>query len=178
MHRPYQDILDRIPEPPLWFDENAVPRYAPFAPGQLANIYAQEAALVVVQCQGCGRNVHVAFSELNLAEELWSMDRKSRVRNIGHLITAGTHDYGDRPNVNCCDAGPTMGSVALRVEQYWYKPVIRGDGVAPDASGRTRIVDLRSLDFKRDSALEIKLPGPQEYPPHLIPIRTRFGPKS
>jgi hypothetical protein len=53
MHNYYKDIISKIPEEPQWFDEEAVPRYCPFTPDKLANIYADECALVLIQCQGC-----------------------------------------------------------------------------------------------------------------------------
>ncbi len=59
----YNDILDHINEPPQWWDEHAVPRFIPFEPQRMANIYALEAALVLITCQYCKRPFHVAFSE-------------------------------------------------------------------------------------------------------------------
>lgn len=35
----YDDILNRITDPPLWWDEHAVPRFVPFEPKYMANIY-------------------------------------------------------------------------------------------------------------------------------------------
>ena len=45
MFTEYSDILDKIPEPPQWWDEHRVPRYVEFAPHLVADIYADEAAL-------------------------------------------------------------------------------------------------------------------------------------
>jgi hypothetical protein len=47
MHRYYKDILDRIVEPPTWFDDYGVPRFGDVSPRQLGNSYASEAALVL-----------------------------------------------------------------------------------------------------------------------------------
>lgn len=151
MHAYYQDILERIAEPPLWFDERAVPRYCQFSPRVVANIYANEVALVLIRCQGCGHDFNVAFSELNLIDKLWSADRKTKLRNISALIEDGSLHYGDPPNVRCCSAGATMNSIPVRVLQYWYKPIVRREGV--DQTG-LRVVDLKALQFRRDPALE------------------------
>jgi hypothetical protein len=42
----YEDILSRIVEPPCWFHEKGVPRYGEFAPHHIANIYADECAIL------------------------------------------------------------------------------------------------------------------------------------
>jgi hypothetical protein len=113
----YHDILSRIPEPPKWFDEHAVPRFIAFSPDQVADIYADEAVLAEVACQGCARCFSVAFS-------LSPMDR---VRAIGvqprlaDQIRNQTLHYGDPPNVDCCAAGPTMNSEPKRVLEYWAR---------------------------------------------------------
>ena len=46
MFTEYNDILKKIAEPPLWWDENRVPRYVEFAPQYIADIYSDEAALI------------------------------------------------------------------------------------------------------------------------------------
>lgn len=58
----YQDILSRIKEKPLWFDENAVPRYCKFSPDTI-QIYTDEVALLKIQCQACNYEFHVAISK-------------------------------------------------------------------------------------------------------------------
>jgi len=150
MHNNYQDILENIDKEPSWFDENAVPRFCSFSTSALANIYAQEAALVLIKCQACETEFKVAFSELNMKEKLW--DGLDKVCNISDFILDKTLHYGDPPNIECCAAGPTMGSVAIRVLEYWYKPVIRGEGVKD-----RRVIDVNALNFKRDIKLEISL---------------------
>jgi DNA-directed RNA polymerase subunit N (RpoN/RPB10) len=59
----YEDILSRIAEPPRWFDEQGVPRYCDFAPHHIANIYADECALLAIACQSCGRPFIVAHTQ-------------------------------------------------------------------------------------------------------------------
>lgn len=74
MHHCYDDILSRIPEEPIWFDEHAVPRYCEFDPKRVANAYADEVALVEVTCQSCGRLFHVAFAAcagVTVSREEW-----------------------------------------------------------------------------------------------------------
>ena len=45
MHQHYKDILDRIAEPPVWFDEHGVPRFGDFSPRNLSNIYASSSPI-------------------------------------------------------------------------------------------------------------------------------------
>jgi hypothetical protein len=115
MHTSYQDIRSRIPIQPLWWDEQAVPRYDPFTPYLLADIYAIEAALMEIECQGCGHKFLVAFS----------VDRIQMA--LGEVPTTGIDvqalHYGDPPNVGCCDVGATMNSIPRRVVEFWRRDV-------------------------------------------------------
>lgn len=114
MHHYYEDILSRIESPPLWFDENAVPRWCAFAPNQGANIYFEELALVLIECQNCGREFEVAMS--------WSiMDQIRDVPKLSEQIKDGSLHYGDPPNVRCCPAGPTMNCMDIRVLQFFKR---------------------------------------------------------
>lgn len=119
MHHHYADIRDffrSMGHEPKWFDEYAVPRYCAFSPRETANIYADEVALVLITCQGCGRPFRVCFS-------LDQMDRIMRKRgSLADEIRAKSLHYGDPPNIGCCPAGPTMNSEPRRVLQYWHKP--------------------------------------------------------
>lgn len=58
----YDDILSRIAEEPLWYDEHGVPRYEPFHHDMLSNIYADWAVLLLISCAACGRRFKVALS--------------------------------------------------------------------------------------------------------------------
>ncbi len=115
MNHHYQDIISRIPEPPKWWDESAVPRYCDFAPNEGANIYAHEIALVLIACQSCETEFQVAMScdEYNVAIG-------KRIR-LAELIALRTLHYGDPPNTKCCAPGPTMNCLDYRVLQYWRK---------------------------------------------------------
>lgn len=112
MKQHYKDILSRISEEPTWFDEVGTPRYGTFTPNQSPDIYAEEVALVLISCQGCGREFHVCFT--------WSMfDAVQEQQSLKAQIEADTIHYGDPPNVECCAAGPTMNSIPQRVVEFW-----------------------------------------------------------
>lgn len=138
MNHHYNDIRSRIPEPPTWFDENAVPRYEPFAPVATADIYAKEAVLLEIACQNCGHRFHVCMAHDG------ALDQVLRKRPpLREQITAGSIHYGDPPNVECCPAGPTMNCEDLRVLEYWHLPNVTEEWV-------------------RDPALEVVLPDGKE----------------
>ena len=105
MNNEYYDIRSRIAEPPRWWDEFAVPRYCDFGPRRAADIYAKEAALLLIECQACGAEFHVCMSGRGLAD----------------AIRDGSVHYGDPPNVGCCVAGPTMNVVDKPVLEYWLR---------------------------------------------------------
>lgn len=117
MNHHYRDIRDKAGEP-LWWDENAVPRYCEFGPRETANIYAREAALVLIRCQDCGAEFKVAFSY-----SPWP-DREK----ISDQIKTDVIHYGDPPNADCCPAGPTMNSVPVRVLEFWTQTDLVTDG--------------------------------------------------
>ncbi len=123
MHHHYKDIIDRISDPPIWWDEYAVPRFEEFEPGDGAYIYADEVALLHVQCQGCGHDFRVCMStsktsRINLAES--SEDNTVYWSSLEEIIKARTIHYGDPPNF-CCAAGATMNSIPRRVLGYWRR---------------------------------------------------------
>lgn len=111
MHETYDDIRSRIQELPKWFDEYAVPRYCEFHPEHCADIYARQACLLRIECQGCGREFRVAMS--------WS--GYDEIEALDWLVEQKTIHYGDPPNVECCASGPTMNSVPRRVLQFWRR---------------------------------------------------------
>lgn len=108
MHNDYADILERIPEPPLWWDEYGVPRYCAFAANRMGYVYAREAVLFEIACQACGRQFRVALSS-------------GKAPSIADAVRHHELHYGDPPNVGCCAAGHTMNSVPLRVLEYWRR---------------------------------------------------------
>lgn len=153
MNHHYKDIRNRIPEPPKWFDEQAVPRYDKFAPNQTADIYCDEVALVEIACQSCGTHFLVAISSQRTDYVLRLMERdeykslpSKEAQNawfeglskspLADGIREKGIGYGDPPNVECCPSGPTMTSDAIRVCEYWHQ---------------------ERMDWVRDAALEIPL---------------------
>lgn len=115
MHHHYKDIRERIAEAPLWWDEHAVPRYCAFAPKECADIYADEAALVLIACQACGHRFKVAMT--------WGMMEKiqGKGRTLADNIREDAVHFGDPPNVECCPAGATMNCDDIKVLEYWKR---------------------------------------------------------
>ena len=131
MNTDYFDIRSRIPEPPKWYDEHAVPRYCECAPNKVANIYVDEAALVLIKCQACSTPFEVVFSRgreggWNVTSMLYEQIEKKGL------------EYLDPPNIGCCASGPTMTSDSVRVLQYWSR--LNG-----------------ALEWKRDPRFEIEM---------------------
>ena len=141
MKPPYDDIRDRIGDPPKWWDEHGVPRYDHFAPHMIADLHSQEAALVEIACSACFRKLHVSFSNL------WEEPIKKYGTPLADKIRSGEIDYGDAPWHFKCPDGPSMGSWKLRVVEYW----IRGHN-----SGAW------SGQWRRDPTLEIEFPEMKE----------------
>ncbi len=103
----YEDILSKL-GPPMWWDENAVPRYTDFHPN-CCNIYAREVVFMEIACQACDHRFNVAMSLtiLNYAyKQNWEGDNFPP-------------HYGDPPNIDCCSAGSTMNSEHIRVISRW-----------------------------------------------------------
>lgn len=123
MHHHYQDIRDRIAEPPRWWDENAVPRYCEFEPDETADIYADEVALVEIGCQGCGTRFLVTFSESKGGRMIWAarLGKNELGPSLADRVRDRSLHYGDPPNAGCCPAGPTMNCDDYRVVQFWQK---------------------------------------------------------
>ncbi len=127
MNHDYMDIISRIDEPPLWWDEYAVPRYCEFSPRVNANIYADEVVLLLIQCQGCGQHYKVCLSSDLMKRIRFLPDEETgkdytMLPTLAESIQSGSIGYGDPPHTDCCAAGPTMSSVSVRVLEYWTKP--------------------------------------------------------
>lgn len=115
MKAAYQDITSRLGKP-LWHDEEGVPRYEKFHPELVSNIYAQEAVLVRILCQGCGTPFDVAMT--------WDgtmMERRTAVPSLQERVERGSVYYGDPPNMGCCASGPTMTSEPDRILEFWVR---------------------------------------------------------
>jgi len=163
MHRCYADILSRIEEPPLWFDEFAVPRFDPFTPHLVANIYADEAALVRIECQGCETSFNVAFTGVAASKPLPSDTAlDGNVPLIRDHVRAQTLHYGDPPNIGCCASGASMNSMPRQVLQYWVKPYAIGVGMGCNLKPKMGnvILDNDAMEFQRAPEFEISLKLP------------------
>lgn len=143
MHASYDDIMSRIATPPIWFDENAVPRYCDFNPERSASIHIGEIALVEVTCQACGKPFLVALSSVNFGQSSVSLAIRSR-----------TLHYGDPPRHGAGHAGScvgnTMNSEPRRVREYWHRHDRR-------YLAGSRITDLAYFDWARDSSFEVDI---------------------
>lgn len=139
----YYDIRSRLGTP-LWFDENAVPRYREFHPNWLANIYATEAALFVVRCQTCSMEYIVAASNQRTVIET--------------MIGKRELHFGDPPNVGCGDAS-SMRSMPTSVLQFWRK--------MPFPNGWERDTSLE-VDIRPDWVLQTdrRSQAPSSRPPN------------
>jgi hypothetical protein len=132
----YSDIRSLIKQEPVWFDNHGVPRYDTFKPEDMPNIYAREACLMRIVCQGCRERFLVGLTPSFPINDI-SDDRLQR------QIEQGTIKYGDPPrhrypgNRTQGCAGEMMTSNSLKIVEYWRK--VNGDWI-------------------RDSALEIALP--------------------
>lgn len=135
----YEDITSRIPEPPAWWSSGGVPRYVEFTPKHASSIYADEVALLLIACQGCGAYYDV---ELSWSRFDSSLNGGGKVPSLAERITTKMIHYGDPPRGGCCGAGPTMNSIPVKVLQFWKK---------------------ENHAWVRDPALEIEIEDPEEY---------------
>jgi hypothetical protein len=117
----YRDITDKLGSP-LWWDENAVPRYCEFHPDHTANIYAREAVLLHIQCQSCGASFKVCMSQ-GASRVNWVRTNTDGPVVLYPTLAESVKDlhYGDPPNYGCCPAGPTMNSVPREVLKFWRR---------------------------------------------------------
>lgn len=113
MHHHYGDILERIAEPPSWWDENGTPRYGEFSPCSSPNIYADQVVLLQIRCQECGDQFRV---EMNCG----AMDRAYKRPTLEERVRDGSIHYGDPPAHGCI--GDTMNSIPERVLEFWSQP--------------------------------------------------------
>jgi hypothetical protein len=150
MHCEYDDIRSKIAEPPKWFDENAVPRYSDFEPGQLANIYASECCLLRIECQNCDHEFDVAMSESSMDQVRHQMMFGKIRPHLSDLVRSGDVHYGDPPNAGCCPSGPTMNSIPRRVLQFWRRRPLPAHGWERDSQ--------LEIDIKCDWADEEQTP--------------------
>lgn len=103
----YKDILALTDRSPIWWDENGVPRYAPFHPSMLG-VYDQFAILAEIACQSCPALLLVGKGSTCLETQA-----------LPELVAGFI--YGDPPRHNCPGAGETMSSEEVRVVEAWEK---------------------------------------------------------
>lgn len=103
---------------PNWWDEEGVPRFAPFRPELLNNIYAKEVALLSISCAACPK-VFLAARSWGISQGLLhNYPRFTEVlRGNGYL------SYGDPPfhSTSDCAAGYCMQSDTRGIVQFWAK---------------------------------------------------------
>lgn len=104
----YNDILSRIEENPLWYDQNGCPRYDKFHPN-MCDIYCKEAVLLLISCQNCGKEFKVGIYD-NRLKPIFFSERVAKGENL---------HYGDPPDIGCCPAGPTMSSNTKQILEFW-----------------------------------------------------------
>jgi hypothetical protein len=130
VNRSYFDITSRLGEP-LWWDDQGVPRYAPFRP-QMCGVYDRYVAYMEIACQACGKRFFVASSVSALGipydrERVWEYaNGKARLcRDLMPSKRDANHfHYGDPPNHSetddqSCLAGNSMNCIDLRIIEFW-----------------------------------------------------------
>lgn len=117
MNRDYFDILKRL-DAPLWWDENAVPRYEPFHP-DMCSVYCKTVVLITVECQGCTQHFSMAFE----------IDKVTELDEIREDFSVNIPD--DPPRHNC--PGDSSTGITVKLEQYWTRP--HEDWVQGDITG-------------------------------------------
>ena len=141
----YDDILDRAGEP-VWWDERGVPRYCAFSPMRCNDIYTDEAVLIAIECQNCGRPSLKAYTQGG-----WARVNRNIGRWLRDDIRDRSFDGGDPPNY-CCGAGASEGATLKHVVEYWarHDPIFVENGL---------VTSGKYSEWKRDPAYEISLEG-------------------
>jgi hypothetical protein len=110
----YKDIIDRINEPPKWWDRCGCPRYCDPTPENCSHVYAKHCAFMVIECQACSHEFVVEFA----ASSIDMLDRHAEPPAFREWDPTNLH-YGDPPNIGCCPAGATMNSVPRVLLGSW-----------------------------------------------------------
>jgi len=139
MKQPYTDIIEAVGREPQWWDEVGVPRFCEFHPMHLNNPYACEGVLLLIACQSCSKEYHVALSyhhldvsNIEATKALLAADEAEKepppqalpAMPLTRRLKAGYEiSYGDPPFAcgDNCSAGYSMLSYTLRVEQVWLR---------------------------------------------------------
>lgn len=163
MHQHYHDILALTDRKPVWWQEGGIPRFCEFAPQELPDIYADEAAILLIKCQACGEKFYVSMST-NQSTRFGTALRNANGNNeralaaqdkysIAARIRAGTLHWGDPPNIDCCASGASMTSELIQVVEYHRRrdPIYCEGGVVKDYEAYT--------SWRRNPDLEGPLPS-------------------
>ena len=153
----YDDIRARVGTEPRWYTETGVPRYCAHHPKECPDIYADEVALLEIECQACGESFDVQMSSDEAASMLrvavWARRLgvtlvADRIKEIAaeHALSRfakdGSIHFGDPPRHNCA-AGETMNCNDIQVIEFWRRVnfewvrVPELEGVLPDADVET-----------------------------------------
>ena len=117
----YQDIRERIAEPPKWFDRHGVPRWHDPIPRNCSHVYADLVAFVQIECQQCGHEFLVEFATSYIDRLVWADRYKARLGEDPKPYDPTTLHYGDPPAGWCCAAGDTMNSVPRLLVAAWER---------------------------------------------------------
>lgn len=111
----YEDIKALTQQPPHWYDDHGVPRYAPFDPSMLG-VYDHIAVLAKIGCQGCDQQFHVGVGQPRYT--IWQPTPEPNT--LAKL--AGRFHYGDPPRHGGC-VGETMNCLDFRILEAWEQDV-------------------------------------------------------
>lgn len=140
----YSDILTRIDEPPVWWTEGGVPRWADMHPLEVGG-YTCKVVFMRIACQSCGEQFIVSLSE-------HMYDKHRGVPPLEQRLAS----YGDVPSNKCCAVGDTMTSYPVRIESMWVDE--RGDWRKLDADELPPIPDgwwnHREEEYEQDPEIE------------------------
>ncbi len=103
----YNDILDRIPEPPLWW-LRGVPRYKPFTPSS-ATIGGDQVLLAEIECQACRERFTVGLYPREAGVQY-----RRELEETNDLV-----GREDPPRHNC--GGDTMTATPVRILEFWER---------------------------------------------------------
>ena len=124
MHNDYSDLRALVNKDPDWWDQNGVPRWGKHEPHKSPDIYCNEVALVLIQCQGCRRQFHVqatgnsAFHYMEHTLNSWYYRRATGKvppdqvqppmdpNPLATDIKNKSYHYGDPPDIDCCPVVP------------------------------------------------------------------------
>lgn len=117
----YEDILAVAKRAnagePIWYDENGVPRYAPFHP-DLLGVYDRLAVLAEVTCASCGQFMLVGLGRQRI-EITGTTLTKYDLADVAAIVEAwGDPPRHDLPSGERC-AGETMSCSRVRVVEAW-----------------------------------------------------------